>query len=205
MNGGKRGIGTTIRDDPINRGPYSPSWGPGHERGGRVQVPALPCVSLWPLSAGPLLLQLFVARRPRREENRRRRGDRERERERERERDRGTLLGPYILSSPERVAIISRQWPTDRSASQKDRGPIIAATHRPPRFGRFAPPPFHLLLRALLDSSSSPSRAVSSLIFLSRGEFLPFACLATRPTTLIGDLASYRSVKASLAKFNPLG
>lgn len=45
------------------------------------------------------------------------------------DRDRGPP-SPYIISSPERVAIISRQWPTDRSASQKGPGPIIAATHR---------------------------------------------------------------------------
>lgn len=48
--------------------------------------------------------------------------------------------------------------------------------------------PFHLLL---LDSSSSPSQAVSPLIFLPRGEFLPFACLATRSTTLIWRLGIF--------------
>lgn len=51
------------------------------------------------------------------------------------DRDRGPP-SPYIISSPERVAIISRQWPTDRSASQKGPGPIIAATHRRRRSGQ---------------------------------------------------------------------
>lgn len=52
------------------------------------------------------------------------------------DRDRGGPPSPYIISSPERVAIISRQWLTDRSASQKGPGPIIAATHRPRRSGQ---------------------------------------------------------------------
>lgn len=51
------------------------------------------------------------------------------------DRDRGPP-SLYIISSPERVAIISRQWPTDRSASQKGPGPIIAATHRRRRSGQ---------------------------------------------------------------------
>lgn len=51
------------------------------------------------------------------------------------DRDRGPP-SPYIISSPERVAIISRQWLTDRSASQKGSGPIIAATHRRRRSGQ---------------------------------------------------------------------
>lgn len=52
------------------------------------------------------------------------------------DRDRGAPPSPYIISSPERVAIISRQWLTDRSASQKGPGLIIAATHRPRRSGQ---------------------------------------------------------------------
>lgn len=51
------------------------------------------------------------------------------------DRDRGPP-SLYIISSPERVAIISRQWPTDRSASQKGPDPIIAATHRRRRSGQ---------------------------------------------------------------------
>lgn len=66
------------------------------------------------------------------------------------DRDRGPP-SPYIISSPERVAIISRQWPTDRSASQKDSGPIIAATHRPRRSGQSWGP---TRLSRLLFSSS---------------------------------------------------
>lgn len=54
----------------------------------------------------------------------------------EKETEIGGPPSPYIISSPERVAIISRQWLTDRSASQKGPGPIIAATHRPRRSGQ---------------------------------------------------------------------
>jgi hypothetical protein len=77
-------------------------------------------------------------------------------------REEGRPPSPYIISSPERVAIISRQWPTDRSASQKGPGPIIAATHRPRRSGQSSG-----ALRAF------SSLSLSSLLFsYPRTEFL---------------------------------
>jgi len=77
----------------------------------------------------------------------------------------GRPSSPYIISSPERVAIISRQWPTDRSASQKGPGPIIAATHRPRRSGQSS--------GALRAFSLSLSLCLSSLLFsCPRTEFL---------------------------------
>lgn len=156
----------SIRDDPINQPIFSVNG-----VGGGAQVPALPCVSLW-AGRDPLLLQLDGPEK---------RGGRIGWKG-DREIGGGGRLGPYILSSPERVAIISRQWPADRSASQKDRGPIIAATHRPPRFGRFASPPFLLLPPSVFFYFPSPPPANSfcSLATIHKPERSPVLSQETK-------------------------
>jgi len=101
----------------------------------------------------------------------------------ETKRDRGQKGGrvegrppsPYIISSPERVAIISRQWPTDRSASQKGPGPIIAATHRPRRSGQSSG-----ALRAFSSLSLSLSLPLFFAFFLLTNG-IPPPLTATRP------------------------
>lgn len=123
-------------------------------------MPSLPCVSLWGPASGAASPETG-GQDPRRE----RVGEEERRRERGCRTEMGDPFGPYILSSPERVAIISRQWPTDRSASQKDRGPIIAATHRPPRFGRSS-------IAGLFSIPSPPPRLSFLSFFSPPGEFL---------------------------------
>lgn len=151
------------REERIGTIPLTGAHIPHREgpEGKGAQVPALPCVSLW--ARGTRFWRGFPRNRARTlVENgwgRERKADRERERERQ-----GGLFGPYILSSPERVAIISRQWPTDRSASQKDRGPIIAATHRPPRFGRSS--------SSVFSAPSPPPRPSFLSFFSPPGEFL---------------------------------
>lgn len=89
------------------------------------------------------------------------------------DRDRGPP-SPYIISSPERVAIISRQWLTDRSASQKGPGPIIAATHRPRRCSGQSWGPLRLLvcffppMDEFLPTATGPATSITRRV--SRGE-----------------------------------
>lgn len=125
------------------------------------------CVSVLRSSPGSLLLRSFQSGGP---------GTRNKARAEgraggEEDRDRGP--SPYIISSPERVAIISRQWPTDRSASQKGPGHIIAATHRPRRSGQ--------------SWGSAPSR----LLFSPRTD--EFLLTATGPATSITRRVSCRA------------
>lgn len=110
------------------------------------------CVSVLRSSPGSLLLpQLPVrVRGPTQQGPYGGTGRLETETKRDRSRKRGKPPSPYIISSPERVAIISRQWPTDRSASQKGPGPIIAATHRPRRSGQSSRPGAPSLSSSLL-------------------------------------------------------
>lgn len=90
----------------------------------------------------------------------------------EEDRDRGP--SPYIISSPERVAIISRQWPADRSASQKGPGPHNSR-----------------------DASSTTLRAIVGLSAPSRLLFSPrtgeFLLTATGPATSITRRVSCRA------------
>lgn len=192
-----KGLQTEIRCDPINQDPYSSAEKVERGRGtigyppfrvslcyGRVRDRF--CSAASKVGSG-------TRNKARAERQAGGKGDRNRG---------GGPPSPYIISSPERVAIISRQWPTDRSASQKDLGPIIAATHRRRRSGQswgpcafsfaFFPPRTNSFLprrdprRRLLDASRA-----------ARGETqtIETGCLRGMRESNIPQRDSYRAKK----------
>lgn len=194
-----KGFRTKIRGDPINQDPYSPPEKRREGQGVREQSGIRPsvCVSV-------LRSDRFCSTASRVGPGTAQQDPRGGTESAEKETEIGGPPSPYIISSPERVAIISRQWLTDRSASQKGPGPIIAATHRPRRSGQswgpcafsfaFFPPRTNSFLprrdprRRLLDVSRAGKRRRLNRLFRRN------ACIK-HSTTRIVSSNSYTNLR----------